>query len=76
MRNHVFDNPGGPVSTGDFPSGVASVPLQLRLHDDSGVTVQMLDLLGGFLGLQQAGADMALSPVISWCIARPLTGAA
>ncbi len=73
-RNYFFET-ARPVSTDEFPSGVSSVPVQLRLHDRTGVTIQMLDLLGGFFGVQQASGDLALSPVISWCIARPLTRA-
>ena len=56
------------VGTNWFPSGLSSVPFELRLPDDSN---RMLDLVAGFLGVEQDSEDFALSPVIGWCVAEP-----
>jgi hypothetical protein len=56
------------VGTNWFPSGLSSVPFELRFPDDS---TRMLDLVAGFFGIQQDSEDLALSPVIGWCVAEP-----
>ncbi|MBV9294061.1 MAG: DUF4419 domain-containing protein [Acidobacteriaceae bacterium] len=55
------------VGTNSFPSGLSSVPVKVTFMDDS---TCMLDLVGGFLAVEQA-EDLALSPVISWCVTQP-----
>jgi hypothetical protein len=54
------------VATKVFPSGLASVPIKLAFP---GGTETELDLVGGFLGVQQ-DADLSLSPVVSWTVAE------
>jgi Domain of unknown function (DUF4419) len=56
------------VGTNWFPSGLSSVPFELRFPDDS---TRMLDLVAGFFGTEQGPEDLALSPVIGWCVAEP-----
>lgn len=55
------------VEQGKFPSGLASVPLNVTLPGDSEIK---LDLLGGFFAVEQDPNDFALSPVIGWAIAE------
>jgi len=54
------------VATKVFPSGLASVPIKLAFPGGSETE---LDLVGGFLGVQQ-DADLSLSPVVSWTVAE------
>jgi hypothetical protein len=56
------------VGTKAFPSGLASVPFTLTLPDHS---TRKLDLVAGFFGVEQNPDDLALSPVIGWCVAEP-----
>jgi hypothetical protein len=56
------------VGTRSFPSGLSSVPFQLKLPDHS---TRKLDLVAGFFGVEQDPEDLAISPVINWCIAEP-----
>jgi len=51
-----------------FPSGLSSVPVKLKLPDGSSGNV---DLVAGFLAVQQDPEDLALSPVISWAVTEP-----
>jgi hypothetical protein len=57
------------VGLGGFPSGVSSVPVTLRFNNGS---VANLDLLAGFLAVQQNPDDLTVSPVISWFVAESL----
>jgi hypothetical protein len=67
-RPHLAsDNPYG-VGTRSFPSGLSSVPFDLKFPDGS---TRRLDLVAGFLGVEQNSEDLALSPVIGWCVAEP-----
>jgi hypothetical protein len=54
------------LSRSSFPSGLSSVPITLKLSFRKKVE---LDLVGGFLGVEQDPEDLALSPVISWAAA-------
>jgi Domain of unknown function (DUF4419) len=56
------------VGTRHFPSGLSSVPFDLKFPDNS---TRKLDLVAGFLGVEQDAEDLALSPVIGWCFAEP-----
>jgi len=62
----AFNNPYG-VGTRSFPSGLSSVPFDLKFPDDS---TRELHLVAGFLGIEQDAEDLALSPVIGWCVAE------
>jgi hypothetical protein len=55
------------VSGKSFPSGLASVPVRLSFQDGSSKAV---DLVAGFLAIEQDPGDLALSPVIGWSIAE------
>ena len=50
-----------------FPSGLSSARLKVSLNDGSR---QELDLVAGFLAVQQDLSDLALAPHISWCVAE------
>ena len=68
----TFFGPGDPgaemgVATKMFPSGLASVPLNVTLPRNANVS---LDLVGGFLAVQQDPDDLALSPLIGWAVAE------
>jgi hypothetical protein len=56
------------VATNAFPSGLSSVPVELKFPDKS---TRKLDLVAGFFGVGQGLEDCALSPVIGWCVAEP-----
>jgi hypothetical protein len=56
------------VGTNWFPSGLSSVPFELRFPDDS---TRMLDLVAGFFGTEQDSENFALSPLIGWCVTAP-----
>lgn len=86
-RNHVFEYqrrgwalPGGTegadfdpwntigVSLESFPSGLSSVPVKVNFPNGSS---QVVDFVAGFLAVNQDSADLALSPLIGWCVAEP-----
>ena len=56
------------VATSSFPSGLASVPVNLNFPSGS---TRMVDLVAGFLGVEQDSEDLALTPVISWSVVEP-----
>jgi len=56
------------VGTNSFPSGLSSVPFELKSPDGS---TRKLELVAGFFGIEQDSEDLALSPVIGWCVAEP-----
>lgn len=58
---------GRGVATRSFPSGLASVPVKF-FHKNPAALEMNLDLVAGFLGIEQDPADLALSPVISWSV--------
>lgn len=73
-RNHVFEYERRDwaltfgVGPGSFPSGLSSVPIKVWFKDGS---KSDLDLVAGFFAVKQTASDLALSPVISWCVAEP-----
>jgi Domain of unknown function (DUF4419) len=56
------------VSPASFPSGLSSVPVQVRFNDGSSSDV---DLVAGFFAVEQNPSDLALSPVIGWSVVVP-----
>jgi hypothetical protein len=56
------------VAAKSFPSGLASVPVNLKFP---GGSTNMVDLVAGFLGIEQDSEDLALTPVISWSVVEP-----
>jgi hypothetical protein len=81
-ENWIVPEPAGPqklpfathgIATNSFPSGLSSVRFELVLPDK---TTRDLDLVAGFFGIEQSAieegsADLALSPLIGWCVAEP-----
>ena len=61
--------PGSEKGVGQksFPSGLASVPVNLTFPDGS---TNKIDLVAGFLAVEQDPEDLALSPVIGWSVAE------
>lgn len=55
------------VSLKSFPSGLSSARVKVSFNDGSSKNV---DLVAGFLAVSQNPADLALSPLISWCVAE------
>lgn len=55
------------VSTKQFPSGLSSVPVTLKVKSET----FDLDLVAGFLAVKQNSSDLALSTVIGWSVAEP-----
>ena len=53
------------VGHGVFPSGLASVPVQVSFPNEAKLE---LDLVAGFMGVEQNPDDLALTPVVSWCL--------
>ena len=53
------------VAPKSFPSGLASVPVKLSFSN--GLT-SGVDLVAGFLAVQQDPEDLAISPVIGWSV--------
>jgi hypothetical protein len=49
------------LDLGAFPSGLSKVPLD--------VNGTMVNLMGGFLAVEQDPRDLAVSPLVGWCIA-------
>jgi uncharacterized protein DUF4419 len=64
---NLFSEPGSEkgVSPKSFPSGLSSVPVTVSFPD---APTKDLDLVAGFLAVEQDPADLALSPVISWSV--------
>jgi hypothetical protein len=56
------------VVTKAFPSGLCSVPFELTFENKPS---RKLDLVAGFFGIRQAPEDLALSPLIGWCVTEP-----
>jgi hypothetical protein len=56
------------VSPASFPSGLSSVPVKVQFKDGSSTDV---DLVAGFFAVEQNASDLALSPVIGWCVTQP-----
>jgi uncharacterized protein DUF4419 len=56
------------VGHGSFPSGLSSAPVKVCFNDQSTTGV---DLVAGFFAVRQSLPDLALSPVIGWCVAEP-----
>ncbi len=56
------------VSLDSFPSGLSRAPVTVNLPDK---TIFEVDLIGGFLGVDQNLKDNALMPVISWAVVGP-----
>jgi hypothetical protein len=50
-----------------FPSGLSSARIKVSLQ---GEPSKSLDLVAGFLAVSQNLSDLALSPLISWCVAE------
>jgi hypothetical protein len=71
VRMSGFGEPGADqgVRTSRFPSGLASVPVKLKLTADS---TGMIDLVAGFFGVAQDPEDLALTPVIGWSVVEPV----
>jgi hypothetical protein len=75
-RSHVFEHDRHdwalPVKTGvktdSFPRGLSSVPVRVQFSDGSN---RDLELVAGFFAVQQNPSDLALAPVIGWCVAEP-----
>jgi hypothetical protein len=61
------------VGTNAFPSGLSSVPFELSFSRKwfPRESTRKLDLVAGFFGIEQDPEDLALSPVIGWCVAEP-----
>jgi hypothetical protein len=69
VKSFGISEPGADrgVSGTSFPSGLASVPLCLRSANGS---TKEVDIVAGFLAVEEDSTDLALSPVISWAIAE------
>jgi uncharacterized protein DUF4419 len=69
VETQFFGEPGAEkgVTRDSFPSGLASVPVNLIFP--KGLTSQV-DLVAGFLAVEQDPGDLALSPVIGWSVAE------
>jgi hypothetical protein len=50
-----------------FGLGLSRVPVKLNLQDGSSNNVE---LLAGFAGVGQSAEDLALFPMINWCVAK------
>ncbi len=57
------------VGSSSFPSGLASVPVNLNFP---GGSTNVVDLVAGFFGVAQDPEDLALTPVISWSVVEPV----
>ena len=57
------------VGSSSFPSGLASVPVNLNFP---GGSTNVVDLVAGFFGVAQDLEDLALTPVISWSVVEPV----
>jgi hypothetical protein len=55
------------ASLNSFQSGLSSAQITVSLQDGSS---RSLDLIAGFLAVSQDKSDLALSPLISWCVAE------
>lgn len=66
-REEMAVSPGKGVMLKDFPSGLASVPLEIQFPGSSANT----DLVAGYFGVRQNPADLALTPAIGWCVTEP-----
>ena len=53
------------VAPKNFPSGLSSVAVKVRLLDGSECE---LDLVAGFFAVRQNSSDLALSPIIGWSV--------
>lgn len=61
---HPLANKG--VGLRAFPSGLSSAPLKVVIENSE----TMMDLVAGFFAVQQDPSNLALSPLIGWCVAE------
>ena len=61
---HPLANKG--VGLRVFPSGLSSAPVKVVMETSE----TTLDLVAGFFAVQQDPSDLALSPLIGWCVAE------
>lgn len=71
VRNPLLNDPGARVTTNQLPGGLSQVPFrcgwQGRAEDAA------MEFLGGFLGVTQDPATLALRPKLGWAV-RPGSG--
>jgi hypothetical protein len=65
------DEPGSEkgIAAKSFPSGLASVPVELHFLNDTSIEVE---LVAGFLAVEQDNQTLALSPLIGWSVTERL----
>jgi hypothetical protein len=66
VRNPLLDDPGGQVSTNLLPSGVSQVPFRCRWQGQDEDAA--MEFLGGFVGVTQDAATLALRPKLGWAV--------
>ncbi len=54
------------VQSSQLPSGISMVPVNLRAQDGSRITV--MNVFGGFVGVEQIGNTMQIRPKLGWAI--------
>jgi len=59
------------VGLSTFPSGLSSVPVRVKFQHGAS---RDLELIGGFLAVEENPSTMALSPVIGWCVGGAIPG--
>ena len=71
-RNPIIDDPTAQVTTWMFPSGISSVPLTYLEPNAEGVPefVDVLEILGGFVGVEQNAQTLELRPKLGWGVRR------
>ena len=68
MQSLRLNNPASfGAALKSFPSGLSSARIKVALQDHSPMS---LDLVAGFFAVSQDPSNLALSPLISWCVAE------
>src|SRR5207253_5772293 len=65
---------GGGVAPSRFPSGLSCVPV--RVQEENGELREMVNVLGGFVGVSEDPQTKALRPELGWAVQRDRAGTA
>jgi hypothetical protein len=66
VRNPLLEDPDAEVSTDLLPSGVSQVPFRCRWRREAEDSA--MEFLGGFVGVTQDAASLALRPKLGWAV--------
>lgn len=64
VRNPLLTDAGAKISSDSLPPGLSQVPFKLVCRQ----SIRNMEFLGGFIGIEQDEATMALKPKLGWAV--------